>query len=332
MGRHRWVTPKGQVARLFAPFLLLGVANAQDASPAKPFTLERTQDGITFVTRHLDFRALGSVERPSAERAIVVRMDADVAPRERRTHLLLDGAHFWDPIGSPFLVIPDHELVLRVVVDERDLPGTLTVKAGESVLAPVELAMRDALYPGKKFLEYRYRPKEGEPQDVSVRFEGEVTAPNNRRTVGGLTVALPAASLTREVRFAVGVTKTIASFETSFGLFGVYRAATRRPALAVRTPVMTLGRNTKLSLDAVTVLSDADDLAIGGALTYSTLLGSRYYDSGRGVFGFPLKMNLTLGLEGLQVETGTQNRKLGSKAFFGFGFSIPTSEIKMGGG
>lgn len=322
---------------MLAPLCLFCPGNAQDRTPPpatvqiKTSPLERQANGITFVKTDLDFRALGSVERPAVERAIVVRMDAEAAPRERHAHLLLGGTRFWDPLGSPVLVIPGQELVVRVVLDERDLPGTLTVKAGDRILAPVELELRDALYPYKKFLEYRYRPAEGDPQDLSVQFAGETTAPNNRRTVGNLTLALPSANVSREIRFAVGVSKTIASFESNFGLFSVYRLATRRPALALRTPAMSLGRNTKLSLDAVTVLSDAEDVALGGALTYSTMLGSRYYDSGRGVFGFPLRLNVTLGLEGLQVKSGAQNRTLGSKAFFGLGFSIPTSEIKVGG-
>ncbi|MCW5941515.1 MAG: hypothetical protein KIS66_04745 [Fimbriimonadaceae bacterium] len=301
------------------------------AQDTPPDPRERKVDGITFLRTDLDFRVLGSVERPAAETAVVVRMDADAPPRERHGHVLLQGVRFWDLVGSPLLLVPGQELVLRVVIDERDLPGTLTVSVGERVVEPVELATRPAGYPGKVFMEYRYRPPAGEPAEVQVTFVNRRSATDNEATVGGLTVKLPNPNVSRNVRFLVGVSTNLASFESSFGLFGVYRQSTRRGALALRTPLMSLGRSTKLSLDAVTVYNGSDDIGIGGALTYSTLAGSRYYHSSRGVFGFPLKMNVTLGLEGLQVGPSTQNRALGTKAFFGVGFSIPTSEIKTGG-
>ena len=111
-------------------------------------------------------------------------------------------------------------------------------------------------------------------------------------------------------------------FTTAFGALYVVRAKSA-PAFGVSKPLFALGRSESLTLDAVTLFGtdSSKDATLGGAVTYGFLLGSKDIEGYKGIFGFPVKLTLTLGGEGLDLSRVGHTKGL----FFGAGFSIPTS-------
>lgn len=113
-----------------------------------------------------------------------------------------------------------------------------------------------------------------------------------------------------------------------------------RPAFAVSTPVYTF--NSEWRIDGVAVFptssapsttttagsgssktttttTPANSVGIGQGLSFNTYLGSLFKVSGRHPIGFPVRLSLTAGI----VDWSFADHKLGTRAFFGAGISIP---------
>jgi len=113
-----------------------------------------------------------------------------------------------------------------------------------------------------------------------------------------------------------------ADFSTEFGVFYVIRTKSK-PGFGLTKPVFALGTSKRLTLDLVTVfgVDSQRDATLGGALSYSTLLGSKRIEGYRGIFGFPVKITFTAGFDGLDLSRVNNAKGF----FFGIGFAIPTS-------
>lgn len=96
------------------------------------------------------------------------------------------------------------------------------------------------------------------------------------------------------------------------------------PKFAAATTPIVFGTNHRFRLDAVAAFDlNGDEHFLGQALTYSILLGTNFKETGTGVFRFPVRVTISLGLQGWSFD----QRQFGSgRPFLGFGISIPTGD------
>jgi hypothetical protein len=110
-------------------------------------------------------------------------------------------------------------------------------------------------------------------------------------------------------------------YTSEFGVVTVLRPG-KKYAFGIDKSMITLGKSQTLTLDVVTVFGATadEDASLGGAISYNTLIGSNSIEGYRGVFGFPIRIKFTFGLEGLDLSRVNQSKGI----FFGIGFSVPT--------
>lgn len=120
---------------------------------------------------------------------------------------------------------------------------------------------------------------------------------------------------------ALTITKSpVWDFQSSFSpSFIVQREG--NPTFGLTTTAISFGRNSNLSLDAVSIFpaGGSTETSLGQALSYSTIIGSSYVNGGSHFFGFAVGVKLSLGVSEFSFDTHTW----GSKPFVALTFSIP---------
>jgi len=93
------------------------------------------------------------------------------------------------------------------------------------------------------------------------------------------------------------------------------------PAFGVTALSVPFGTNSNVTIDTVGVFTSGStsSTSLGEAISYNSVIGSSYINSGHDLFGFAIAFKLTFGISGFNFSSHT----FGSTPFFGVGISIP---------
>jgi hypothetical protein len=126
---------------------------------------------------------------------------------------------------------------------------------------------------------------------------------------------------TTAVTTSITITKApVWDFQSSFSPTFVL-VEHQSPQFAIGTTVYNFGNNSNLSLDTLGIFGTGatTQTNLGQALSYSTVIGSSYVNTGKDLFGFAVGVKLSLGVSTFNLS----NHTWGTTPFIGVGFSIP---------